>query len=118
MPPREAAEGRASPGADASAGDTSFIDVLRVPNLARFFAQAVEHHMDRHQGLNGSKKLRSLSQGARSAMQQAVHGYSVKLGDVQAHHSDPRLVEFLNRCHLRWLQVTVPPMKPATGECT
>lgn len=101
MPPSwKSAEGRESPEAAASAGGTSFIDVLGAPNLARFFAHAVEHHMDRHQGLCGSKKLRSLSRGARSAMQQAVQGYSVKLGDVKAHHSDPALVEFLNRCHL------------------
>lgn len=98
---------------------TTFIDVL-IPELIGTFACALTHHMERQDPGTGIKKLRMLSKGARSAIQKAVKGYTLKLGspmgDPKAQPDSPSLATFLNKSQLRSLVVIVNLPGSETGE--
>lgn len=100
-----------------SFSNTTFIQALIVPELAKACGYMLERNQEPHTPGYGLKQLRLLSQGGRAAVQNAVQAYTLNLEDSRA-LDIPKLAAFLNSYKLLRLNITIPALAKELGEST
>lgn len=99
---------------------TSFANALMVPGLAQACMQALNPYNHRSTDTSrvpSLRTLRLLCRGSRDAVYNVVQRYTVTLTDpaLKPEWLNPKLVEFLLKCRLLSLCITIPSIESAAG---